>query len=76
MIEPRRPRLPIIRQCELLALNQSGVYYRPAPKNPANLTLLRLIDKALMECPFCGSRRWSDTSGGRVMRSAASGFPG
>lgn len=57
MIEPRRPRLPIVRQCELLALNRSGVYYRPAPENPLNLALMRLIDEAFMECPFYGARQ-------------------
>jgi len=35
-----------------LALNRSGVYYRPAPENPLNLALMRLIDEAFMECPF------------------------
>ena len=57
MIEPRRPRLPIVRQCELLALNRSGVYYRPAPESPFNLALMRLIDEAFMDCPFYGSRQ-------------------
>jgi len=54
MIEPR---LPIVRQCELLALNRSSVYYRPEPESSFNLTLMRLIDEAFMECPFYGSRQ-------------------
>jgi len=57
MIVARRPRLSIVRQCELLALGRSGVYYRPAPESPFNLTLMRLIDEAFMESPFYGTRQ-------------------
>lgn len=44
MIDPKRARLPIIRQCTLLQLNRSGVYYRPVSQNEVNLALMRLID--------------------------------
>jgi putative transposase len=57
MIEPRRPRLSVVRQCELLTLNRSGVYYRPAPENEFNLSLMRRIDEIFMECPFYGARQ-------------------
>ena len=57
MIEPRRPRLSMVRQCELLALNRSGVYYRPAPESAFNLALMRMIDETFLECPFYGARQ-------------------
>ena len=57
MIELHRPRLSIVRQCELLSLNRSGVYYRPAPENPLNLTLMRLIDEQFLETPYYGARQ-------------------
>ncbi|WP_100225176.1 MULTISPECIES: IS3 family transposase [Gluconobacter] len=57
MIDPKRARLPIIRQCTLLQLNQSGVYYRPVPQNEANLALMRLIDAQFLETPYYGSRQ-------------------
>ena len=57
MIESRRPRLSVVRQCELLMLNRSGVYYRPAPESEFNLTLMRRIDEIFMECPFYGARQ-------------------
>ena len=44
MIDLKRPRLSVVRQCTLLQLNRSGVYYRPVPQNEANLALMRLID--------------------------------
>lgn len=70
MIGPRRPRLSIVRQCELLPLNRSSAYYRPEPESSFNLTLVRLIDEA-----FTAPGRWPDTSGDRGIKSAASGFP-
>ncbi len=57
MIETHRPGLSIVCQCGLLGLNRSSVYYRPAPENPFNLVLMRLIDEAFLECPFYGSRQ-------------------
>ncbi|GCE85342.1 hypothetical protein MSKU9_3483 [Komagataeibacter diospyri] len=44
MIALKRPRLSVMRQCTLLQLNHSGVYYRPMPQGEANLELMRLID--------------------------------
>lgn len=57
MIDPHRPRLPIVRQCRLLRLNRSGVYYQPAPENAFNLMLMRLIDEQFMETPYYGARQ-------------------
>jgi len=57
MIEPRRPRLSIVRQCDLLTLNRSGVYYRPVPESEFNLSLMRRIDEIFMDCPFYGARQ-------------------
>jgi len=45
------------RQCELLGLNRSSLYYAPAGETPANLRLMRLIDAQYTACPFYGSRR-------------------
>ena len=29
MVEPAHPRLPIMRQCELVSISRSGLYHRP-----------------------------------------------
>lgn len=41
MIDLKRPRLSVVRQCMLLQINRSGVYYRPIPENVANLAWMR-----------------------------------
>ena len=45
------------RQCELLGVNRSGLYYEPAAESEANLRLMRLIDEQYLRTPFYGSRR-------------------
>ncbi len=46
-----------MRQCELLDLCRSSVYYRPQPVSPADLALMRRIDELHLVYPFFGSRR-------------------
>jgi putative transposase len=45
------------RQCELLGLNRSSLYYEPAAESAENLRLMRLLDEEYTAHPFYGSRR-------------------
>jgi putative transposase len=45
------------RQCQLLGLSRSSLYYEPAPETAESLRLMRLIDREYTEHPFYGSRR-------------------
>jgi putative transposase len=45
------------RQCELLGLNRSTLYYQPAQETEANLRLMRCIDAEYTRHPFYGSRK-------------------
>ena len=49
--------MSIRRQCELLGLNRSTMYYRGAAETKTNLCLMRLIDEQYLRTPFYGSRR-------------------
>ena len=49
--------LAVKRQCELLALNRSTVYYKPRPVCPRDLPLMRRIDELHLEHPYYGARR-------------------
>ena len=51
--------LSVVRQCELLSLNRSGLYYRPVGENDLNLELMSEIDQQYTKTPFYGSRRMS-----------------
>lgn len=50
------PTLSMRRQCELLNVNRSGLYYSPSPTDPEELALMRRIDELHMKRPFYGSR--------------------
>lgn len=57
MIEPGHPQLSVRRQCDLLGLSRSSLYYQPAAETPENLRLMRLLDQEYTAHPFLGSRR-------------------
>lgn len=56
-IEPGVAGVSVRRQCELLGLHRSNVYYQPVPEGAENLRLMRLIDEEYLRHPFLGSRR-------------------
>ena len=63
--------LSIRRQCELLGLSRSTLYYEAAKETEANLCLMRLIDEQYLDTPFYGSRRmmvWLEHAGHAVNR--------
>jgi putative transposase len=49
--------LSVSRQCEILELNRSGVYYTPRPVSEEDLILMRRIDELHLKHPFYGARR-------------------
>ena len=56
----RKSGLPVTRQCQLLNLNRSTVYYPPRPVSAEDLRLMRRIDEMYLQRPFYGSRRLRD----------------
>jgi putative transposase len=56
MIE-RGGKLTVKRQCELLGLNRTGLYYQSRPVPEADLRLMRRIDELHLEFPYYGARR-------------------
>jgi putative transposase len=71
LIDVGDPALSVRRQCELLGLNRSSLYYEPAGETPEALRLMRLIDEQYTACPSYGSRRmteWLTRQGEEVNR--------
>ncbi|WP_419161470.1 IS3 family transposase [Candidatus Palauibacter sp.] len=56
MIERDGP-LSLSRQCALLAVSRSSLYYRPKGESAENLALMRRMDELHMAYPFYGSRQ-------------------
>jgi putative transposase len=59
MIEPSHA-LPVVRQCTLLDLSRSSVYYTPQPVSASDLALMRRIDELHLNHPFAGARMLRD----------------
>jgi putative transposase len=68
--------LSVRRQCELLGLSRSSLYYEPGGEAAEDLRLMRRIDEQYTACPFYGSRRitawlveqWEEVNRKRVQR--------
>ena len=57
MIEPANPDLSIGKQCRLLSISRSSIYYQPKGETALNLMLMRQIDEQFLETPFFGVRQ-------------------
>ena len=69
--------LPITRQCKMLKLARSSLYYKPVSIRERDLSLMSLIDEIHMRYPFYGSRRICDElldNGFRVSRGKVRNF--
>ena len=67
--------ISVRRQCELLGVHRSGLYYEPVGESGENLRLMRLLDEQYTRAPFYGSRRmteWLATQGHAVNRKRVS----
>lgn len=45
LVDPEQPSLSLRKQCKLLGINRSVLYYKPKPVEPYNLLLMNLIDE-------------------------------
>lgn len=50
-------KFSVYRQCEMLSLHRSGLYYRPTPESQENLDIMRKMDEQYIKTPFYGIRR-------------------
>jgi putative transposase len=57
MIETASKHISIRKQCELLAVNRSRLYYQARPTDRENLRIMNIIDEEFTEHPFTGIER-------------------
>ncbi|WP_236544622.1 MULTISPECIES: IS3 family transposase [Roseovarius] len=53
----RDHKLSMRKQCELLQLSRSRLYYQPVGETAENLRFMEIIDKQFLETPWYGSRQ-------------------
>ena len=51
------PALSLSRQCRLLSVGRSLLYYEPKGESAETLALIRRIDELFLKYPFYGARR-------------------
>lgn len=47
-------KISVRRQCELLSINRSRIYYKPVPEKPENIKMMEIMDKHLTDHPTEG----------------------
>ena len=63
--------LSLVRQCALLGISRSGLYYQPSKISEEDDTLMKLADRQYLMTPFYGARRmvaWLKSQGYKVNR--------
>lgn len=56
-VEPDNLEISIVRQCQLLGINRSTIYYRGRAESAEDAELMRLLDAQYTVTPFYGYRR-------------------
>ena len=57
LVERQSPEMSIVRQCKLLSIHRSGLYYTPSPESEENLGIMRWLDEQYLSTPFYGVER-------------------
>lgn len=71
LVRRDHPELSLVRQCALLDISRSSLYYRPAQASAKDLALMALMDQQYLKTPFYGCRRmaaWLRSQGYQVNR--------
>ena len=66
MVDREHPSLSMTRQCALLGVSRSGLYYRSRGTSEEDLALMQAMDRQYLETPFFGSWRmrvWLERQG-------------
>jgi len=57
LIEFKHKEISVMRQCELIELNRSSLYYKPIPMKEEDIKIMKRIDEIYSEISIYGYRR-------------------
>lgn len=57
MIDRKRRKVSLARQCALLDISRAWLYYQPTTPSAEDLELMALMDRQYLKTPFYGSRK-------------------
>ena len=71
MVDRGHRKLSVSRQCKLVGVSRSSLYYRPVESDHEDLDIMAMMDRQYLQTPFYGSRRmrvWLRSQGHEVNR--------
>ena len=69
MVDRSHPSLSVTRQCRLLSISRSGLYYQSKGISEENIALMKLIDHQYLDTPFYGARKIAAWLKGQALAS-------
>jgi len=57
MVEKENKKINISKQCELLSIHRSGLYYKSIEESAENLEIMKILDRQYFKTPFFGLLR-------------------
>ena len=54
MVDREHPSLPVVRQCALLGISRSALYYRRKGPSAEDLSLMKELDRQYLKTPSTG----------------------
>lgn len=54
MVNPNYTKLSVRKQCQILSVPRSSLYYAPVPEKPENIKMMNLMDRHLLHHPTEG----------------------
>ena len=73
MIVCDHPALSLSRQCRLLSIGRSSLYYKPKGESAETLVLMRRIDELFLNTRFTAPVGWHFTYAARACGSGGAG---
>ena len=73
MVDRQHPELATVRQCALMGISRSSLYYRPRGSSPEDLAIMKLLDQQYVPRSSMGRGKWWPGSRGKTNRWAGSG---
>ena len=52
LVDRRHRHLSMVRQCQLMGVSRSSLYYRPKKTSQQDLSLMQAMDRQYLETPF------------------------
>lgn len=57
LLEPEHPKISMRKQCALIGVSRSNIYYKPVPEKSEDIVIKRIMDELYLIDPCLGTRK-------------------